>query len=184
MPKFGFQASCVSGASKVNAGTLAAIAGSNTVVRTGSINVIEHSTPLSISSTTYRTIFEWTAPPKGTGDVTFYVMVNAVNGTGTASGDQPSVGMTKVINEKPAASITENQISQEFEIFPNPCSNVVNIKSNHTHALIYTIYDALGKEITGGMNQNLIDVATLQNGFYLIKIQNEQYQKLIPFVKQ
>lgn len=184
LAKFGFQASCVSGTTtKVNAGTLAAMPGSNTAVKTGTINVIEHTKALGATSFQYVSIFEWTAPPAGTGDVTFYVMVNAVNGNGTASGDEPGVGMTKTFYEK-TTSIGEIKNNIASKVYPNPCTNVLNIESASNDKFMATVYDLNGRQVIAPSHQNNIDVSALVAGVYLLRLNTEDGQQTATFVKQ
>lgn len=182
--KFGFQASCVSGTTtKVNAGTLAAMPGSNTAVKTGAINVIEHTKALDATSFQYVSIFEWTAPPAGTGDVTFYVMVNAVNGNGTTSGDEPGVGMTKTFYEK-TTSIGEIKNNIASKIYPNPCTNVLSIESASNDKFMATVYDLNGRQVIAPSHENNLDVSALAAGVYLLRLNTEDGQQSATFVKQ
>lgn len=184
LPKFGFQVSCVSGTTtKVNAGTLAAMPSSNTVVKTGPINVIEHTKALDATSFQYVTIFEWTAPPAGTGDVTFYAMVNAVDGTGTTANDQPSVGMTKTFYEK-TTSIGEIKNNIASKIYPNPCDNLLNIETTSNDKFMATVYDLAGRQVIAPSHQNNIDVSALNAGVYMLRLNTENGQQTATFVKQ
>ncbi|MES2477849.1 MAG: choice-of-anchor V domain-containing protein [Bacteroidota bacterium] len=185
LPKFGFQVSCVSGTTtKVNAGTLAAMPSSNTVVKTGTINVIEHTKALSASAIfQYEVIFEWTAPPAGTGDVTFYAMVNAVNNNGLSTGDEPSVGMTKTFYEK-TTSIGEIKNEIASKIYPNPCTNVLNIEAAGSAKFMATVYDLAGRVVIAPAHQSSIDVSALTSGVYLLRLNTEDGQQTATFVKQ
>lgn len=185
LPKFGFQVSCVSGTTtKVNAGTLAAMPSSNTVVKTGTINVIEHTKALAYSSLfQYEVIFEWTAPPAGTGDVTFYAMVNAVDGTGTTANDQPGVGMTKTFYEK-TTSIGEIKNEIASKIYPNPCTNVLNIEAAGSAKFMATVYDLAGRQVIAPAHQSNIDVSSLTTGVYMLRLNTEDGQQTTTFVKQ
>ena len=184
LPKFGFQASCVSGTTtKINAGTLAAMPSSNTVVKTGPINVIEHTKALTATSLQYVSIFEWTAPPAGTGDVTFYVIVNAVDGTNTPANDQPSIGMTKTFYEK-TTSINEKINNIASKVYPNPCSNVLNIETTSTAKFMATVYDVAGRQVIAPSHQSSIDVSSLTNGLYMLRLNTEEGQQTVSFIKQ
>jgi hypothetical protein len=185
LPKFGFQISCVSGTTtKVNAGTMVAIASSNTVVRTGTINVLEQTKALSPNTTLqYQVIFEWTAPPAGTGSVTFYAVINAVNANGSESGDQPSIGLTKTITEK-TTSINEINNNIASKIFPNPCSNMLNIEAASNAKYVATVYDLAGRQVLAASHQSNIDVSSLSAGVYLLRLNTEDAQQTVTFIKQ
>lgn len=182
LSKFGFQVSCVN-ASKANAGTLAAMAGSNTAVRSGAINVLEQTTTLNATSLQYTKVFEWTAPPAGTGNVTFYVIVNGVNGNGTTSGDEPSTGLTKTFYEK-TTSIKENNIKIAQNIYPNPCQSVLHFETTNNEEVNASICDITGKIIMANIKGNSVDVSQLANGVYLLRLSNDQGQQVATFVKQ
>ncbi|MCW3122131.1 MAG: surface protein [Flavipsychrobacter sp.] len=91
LPKFGFQVSTVKTSSpSTNAGTLAAITGAHMGTYTG-ISIIEHSSAMTPTSgsggpgTTYMVMIPWTAPVAGTGSVTSFAVINAVNADGGAT---------------------------------------------------------------------------------------------------
>ena len=188
LPKFGFQLSCVKKTTtkpKVNAGTIAAKASTNTATKTTSdgIVVLEHTSPLSITGTAYTVSFEWTAPASGTGAVEFFAMVNAVNGTGTSSGDAPSTGLTYTINETPA-SIGEIKNEIASKIYPNPCTNVLNIEAAGSAKFMATVYDLAGRVVIAPAHQSNIDVSALTSGVYLLRLNTEDGQQTATFVKQ
>lgn len=96
LPGFGYQVSVVKDVSGTisNAGTLIAPVGSHTVSPGSSgITVVEHtgsqspSTGTGSSGSTYSRDIPWTAPAAGTGCATIYGVINAVNNSGTSSGD-------------------------------------------------------------------------------------------------
>lgn len=184
LPKFGFQASCVSGTTtKVNAGNIEAIAGSFTAVRPGTIKVIEHTKALSATSFQYVSVFEWTAPPAGTGDVTFYVVVNAVNDDGLSTGDEPSGAMTQIFKENTSSSVKiKSNIASK--IYPNPCNDVLNIETASKNKLMSSVYDLAGRQVIAPSHQNNIDVSSLTAGFYLLRLNTEDGQQTATFVKQ
>jgi hypothetical protein len=89
-PAFGFQFSAVSGVGvgQVQAGTFSSIpANAHTVVVNG-LTLVEHSSAISSAGGIYTEAFSWTAPAAGTGTVSLYVALNAVNLNGNNSGDE------------------------------------------------------------------------------------------------
>lgn len=79
--------------------------------------------------------------------------------------------------------LNEDHFSEEInsiEIFPNPSSTHINIKSSkHTNMNSYGIYDLKGALIKEGIleeksNPIKIDVSTLQTGMYLVSIFNNK----------
>lgn len=184
LPKFGFQIACVK-SDKTSAGTLTATA-TNTVKRTlGGVQIIEHTAALPQGSLpgTYNVSFDWTAPAAGTGAVTFAGIFNAVNGTGDQSGDEPSNGLTQVFNEQPA-SIGEIKNEIASKIYPNPCTNVLNIEAAGSAKFMATVYDLAGRVVIAPAHQSNIDVSALTSGVYLLRLNTEDGQQTATFVKQ
>ena len=70
-----------------------------------------------------------------------------------------------------------------FDIYPNPTSDYLNISNIHTDFKVQ-IYSILGSKLLDYSNARRINVESLNNGVYLIKIinQNHTYSKL--FVKK
>ncbi len=78
------------------------------------------------------------------------------------------------------ANTTEH--SQEVKIFPNPCSNEINIFLPNNTLTEYTIFSISGKILDSGTIENTnnrINTANLSEGIYLIRIGN----RLLKFVK-
>lgn len=55
--------------------------------------------------------FKWTAPPIGSGNVTFYSASNGVNGNGGTTGDVPGSPIVNVITEAPTGNFTYSSTS-------------------------------------------------------------------------
>lgn len=120
LPKFGYQVAAVkTAATGTNAGTMTAPSGSHLTSVPG-INITEHSAPLTATTgtggtgTTYVVNIPWTAPATGTGSVTLYGVINAVNGTGGADATDRWANNSAVITE--ATSTTVAPILGTLEI--------------------------------------------------------------------
>jgi hypothetical protein len=70
-----------------------------------------------------------------------------------------------------------NEEISNLSVFPNPTENTLTIDGDYTSA---TIYDLFGKLVLTTDYQNTIDVSTLSNGIYFIKVDNTT----IKFIKQ
>lgn len=112
LPKFGYQVSAVKfvSGSPSSVGTLSAPTGSHTSTVSG-IRLVEHNSALTATSgsggagTTYVVDIPWTAPSSGTGCVTLYSILNAVNSSFSAdAGDLWNYTSTTVYES--VASIT------------------------------------------------------------------------------
>ena len=89
----------------------------------------------------------------------------------------------------------EQSISNKFKIlsYPNPVSNVLNVSYIRTQSKIinFTIVDLLGKVVLSieenssqllGENIKSINVSTLDNGNYFLKISSEGVVENMPFI--
>jgi Secretion system C-terminal sorting domain len=78
---------------------------------------------------------------------------------------------------KNTISLTETNLEKGFEIYPNPASDILQIKTNYENEETYQIFNSLGKHILTSQ-ENSIDISHLSNGYYLVKVGNE-YKKFI-----
>ncbi|MDC0204880.1 T9SS type A sorting domain-containing protein [Flavobacteriales bacterium] len=89
----------------------------------------------------------------------------------------------------------EQSVSNKFKIstYPNPVNNVLNVSytKNQSAIINFTIVDVLGKAVlkvednSSSLSGNLIksiNVSTLNNGNYFLKIYSESVVESIPFV--
>lgn len=132
LPKFGFQIGSIVGAvattTPVNAGTWTAPFPTNTkyvAPKAGKfvVGIVEQTAPITATSgtggngTTYVQTFNWTAPVAGTGTISFWAVINAVNGTGGDSGDKYNTNHLSITELLPSTTLTVT-------------SSTVNIKCN------------------------------------------------------
>lgn len=119
LPKFGFQIGSIVGSTAVttpvNAGTWNAPFPTNTkytAPKAGKfvVGIVEQTTALAATTgtggngTTYVQTFNWTAPAAGTGTISFWAALNAVNNNGGDSGDKYNTGHI-TINELVASAL-------------------------------------------------------------------------------
>lgn len=111
----------------------------------------------------------WTAPTTGTGDVTFYMAGNAVNGNNATNGDNAvldNVTFSEVIPD------TANGISQldedKIKLFPNPAVNTITIQSSSDYVEIYNLKGEL--VIAQNLKNKMIDLSSLNAGLYFVKV--------------
>lgn len=100
----------------------------------------------------------------------------------TGNGSQNGVGFWQT-----ALSIDGFEAQNAILMFPNPTTNMLNIKlaSSVTNASI-SIFDMLGKTVMSQIinTSNALDVSKLVSGLYLVKIQTNQGLHTRRFVKQ
>nr|WP_321228745.1 FG-GAP-like repeat-containing protein [uncultured Psychroserpens sp.] len=80
----------------------------------------------------------------------------------------------------------ENSFVNDLVIYPNPTKDVLKISSIESlQDAIYTIFDINGRRIMNSkLNQNTIDVSTLNTGNYILRIVSGNSIKSQKFIKQ
>ncbi|MEO8516788.1 MAG: M4 family metallopeptidase, partial [Flavobacterium sp.] len=85
---------------------------------------------------------------------------------------------------------TTNQIGNEannydFNMYPNPVDNVLNVSLLDNRAASYKIYNLIGQEVKGGnLNQKEISVSDLGSGVYIFEINDGQKTITKKFIKK
>ncbi|MFI5222312.1 MAG: T9SS type A sorting domain-containing protein, partial [Bacteroidia bacterium] len=209
LPRFGFQIATIVGSS---AQTTPVATGSwKTPYPTGThfaaaqpqnmaICVVEHGSALSPSTgtggngTTYTRTFNWAAPAAGTGVISIWGVLNAVNGNSNADAGDHWNTKNISINEWPAnagiASPVVNRFS--FHVFPNPVSTLLNMEYflNENGNVSVKLLDLQGNEVavlfnetqsSGPQSLSLPLSSDLHEGIYLLNtiINNEQIVRKI-----
>lgn len=100
-PQYGFQTTAAATATSANINNWGALPVNTHNELVSGRNYVEHSTRLTSGTIN----IPWTAPSKGTGEVTFWTAGNLVNGTGSSSSDQP-VNTNLVIQEDQLVPVT------------------------------------------------------------------------------
>ncbi|MCX6275756.1 MAG: T9SS type A sorting domain-containing protein [Bacteroidetes bacterium] len=113
----------------------------------GSGKYITHTTAGTSGAGSILWSFNWTAPPAGSGDVTFYGAFNFSNHNNATSGDIIKLNELTV-GEDLNLHTQEINAPEDFVIFPNPVNDFanINVPKNTTPEQI-NIFDALGKHI-------------------------------------
>lgn len=85
-----------------------------------------------------------------------------------------TLSFQEVSNELCTLSLETLQISnEEPKIFPNPTSNILNIKEGTKKIKGIGVFDVSGRQILNGSYRNTINMTSLSNGIYFIKINYE-----------
>ena len=188
----GFEALLPSGA---NGGTLAA--GTGTTLKNATVggnsrrNVCQSSMATGSNSKTFT--FHWTAPVAGTGNVTFYAVGLAANGTGNENGDYVYT-TSQAITEAPAGVAEMEVKALEINLFPNPAVDQLNVNYalSESAKVGYIIYDLTGNVVYsktegrfGGNQTSHVDVSELATGAYIFTLQvNGKPQSSQRFLKK
>lgn len=190
---FGFQIMSVNGTG-AQAGNIGMANFPNThVIPVGGRQILEHNLPLGGSNNTISISFDWTAPPAGTGPVTFHAMFNAVNLNGLAdAGDRPSNPFSHVVNER-GVGVAELDARIEIAAYPNPSPGDFALKFEDADAGTYevTAIDLSGRiihtqtiDISMGVANTTIHAAGWASGMYLLRINKGQAMRTLTVVKQ
>ena len=80
----------------------------------------------------------------------------------------------------------EDSFVNDLVIYPNPTKDVIRISTNgNLQGAIYTVFDINGKRVLNAkLNQDTIDVSTLNTGNYILRIVSGNSIKSQKFIKQ
>ena len=178
LPGFGFQVSAALGNHT--------LAGSYTIPDTamrnmhtfvcGATTVVEHTNTLlpdAAGVNKYSVAFYWTAPAPFTDSVSFYALLNAVNGDGGKSGDYPDAAPTVTIYEDALdLVVTVGYPGREVSLYPNPATTVLNIAADEkiTSVAVSNISGRVVFLNYYNTGQVQINVAGLSSGIYFVKV--------------
>jgi len=191
LPEFGYQFAAVSGTSpsQVAAGT--PTAPTNSHVKTlGAIKIVEHSTVLSATTGSYRLSIPWTAPAAGTGTVTMYCTINAVDGLGGPDAADKN-GNTSITLSEGYVGVPELANNIEITAFPNPTTSTLNLKmGNAIGTYAVNVLDMTGRKVytsiinaSGATTQTAINCSSWAKGNYAVQISQDGAQRVVPVVK-
>lgn len=182
-----------------NAGTMQSPGSGVKFLNAGARRNAVHSTTKLASSGTATFTFQWVAPAEGTGNATFYVAANAVNGNASTSGDFPITPISYVVTEGAVPTTTftgvrENsaELTNNLSVFPNPANGITTISYDlkQNAAVSVELTDMTGKTVKSllsetqpaGAHSHVLNLQSVPAGVYFIKtsVNNKKAsQKLI-----
>lgn len=118
------------------------------------------------------------------GRIAFRYLVPNTGGSGT---NGSVVGIDDFYYKSVLSSQAELEKNKMIEIFPNPASTLLQFTSVNFSAKYYSFIDFTGKVVrTGTFNEknHSINVEDLSNGFYTIRITENNSTQTLKFVKQ
>ena len=126
---------------------------------------------------------QWTAPPAGTGPVSFYVAINKSNANNQVIGDEIYVSSLTI--QESGVGIAENLDQFVGTIYPNPAQEYIHVNAPKNSAI--SVYDLNGNKVqdhiaTGSLMR--MDVSLLPKGVYYLAISSENQLASRVFVKQ
>ncbi len=93
--------------------------------------------------------------------------------------------LVKVINSEDSLSVGIDEISDStVNVYPNPAHSVLNIEGPAQNSII-SIFDLSGKIFVDNKPvNNILDISSLQEGIYIIRIINNGRTEWIKFIKK
>lgn len=162
------------------------------VVRTkliGSGKYITHTSAGTTGAGSILWSFNWTAPPAGSGDVTFYGAFNFSNHNNASSGDLIKLH-EMTVSEDLSVQTQEINSSEDFIIYPNPVKDFAYINFPKITTLEQvSIYNIIGVKImTNACNQLSgrleLDLSHLEKGTYYVSFETKKGSFSSKMIKQ
>ena len=75
-----------------------------------------------------------------------------------------------------------NKLENKYEIYPIPVTEIINIK-NLEKQLYFEVITLTGRKVKAGYTKGTIPVNKLNNGIYLIMLENGNKRNILKFVK-
>ena len=128
---------------------------------------VEHNDPIPADSISIT----WTAPDADSGPVTFYASGNAVNGNFSPGRDGATRGSFNIAEGTTTSTVTVE--NAKLDLYPNPTYGNIIIPSDvQVESVRITSMDGLQKQFT--KNNNVVNIASLSAGIYLMTIRDQQ----------
>ena len=71
---------------------------------------------------------------------------------------------------------------QQLEVYPNPVSDVLNIRNLPCDVVEYAVFNVLGQKVTAGYSSGYLSVAGLEKGLYILQIKGDNYLETVKFI--
>jgi hypothetical protein len=187
---FGFQLTALN-SSNANAGTFSNLPGNIHSSTVGGKLIVEHATALAKTNNQYEATFQWKAPATGTGAITFYGVINAVNNNSQTAGDKPGSPFTKVLAQGVPVGVSNAEETISIQAYPNPATTQLHLKNLEKGNYDLCAYDISGKNIyntnvtiTGTGQETSINTIDWASGIYHIQLSKEGMKQTIVVMKQ
>lgn len=134
----------------------------------------------------------WTAPPAGTGPVSFYAAGNAVNRNGTTSGDGAASDVLKINEDISTAAEDQSVRILAWSVWPNPVqeSAYLNLELQQAGNYRLLVFNMAGQQVwesvqdfNSGLNRVDLPVASWHPGLYVVKIENKKFSQSLKMLK-
>ncbi|HET6225664.1 MAG TPA: choice-of-anchor V domain-containing protein [Bacteroidia bacterium] len=185
----GFEALTSAGA---NAGTLTA--GTGTVLKSATIGgnsrtSVTHAKNGGTGTDSHAFTFTWKAPATDIGKITFYCAGNAANSSASESGDYIYTTSQVVTSPSTVGIVEQHALAKQITVYPNPTTDYIQItdQGNKLTVMDISILDlkgALIRQVKNVSPTDKLEVADLNTGTYLLKIDAEGKTAFKQFVRQ
>lgn len=176
---YGFMLKSSHSGGTVHAGTFgSAYPTKNTYIRFMSgFYIVEQKWQIPAEDGSFTTWIEWTAPPTGTGDVTMEFAVCSSDSSLTPTGDHWKKSKV-TLKEGLAATVDYVVQNIPVNIYPNPVTDVLNVrmKGNHANPYVYHVLNMNGAVVQEGTLQRIeesINISRLPHGTYILKLSDD-----------
>ena len=207
LPGFGFQVTATVGTTELATPTTAgtwgtAPAGAQVSAPQANnfvLSVFEQAGVLSPASgsggsgTIYTDSITWTAPAAGTGSISLWTALNAVNNNGGADGGDlwnvAHIIITEDTVARTNAGISSVSQTNAVNVFPNPVTNLLNLQWDNTQkgaslVSIYTMTGQLMSQQTLETNNYSVNTTDWAPGIYLVNMQKGGESTAMRVLKQ
>jgi hypothetical protein len=124
---------------------------------------------------------DWIAPSKGTGSLKLFLAVLATNNNQTTGGDMVLIDTLELSENLTADVPSIEDITLSF--YPNPVHTQLHIEGYSNRNSQITIVNLEGKIVEESKFRNVLNVASLQPGKYILMIEDQDVVLRKPFVK-
>lgn len=151
------------------------------IVTNGSLQYMTHTIHSYQGTDSVVWTFEWKAPAKGTGSVTFYGCFNCGNGNSSAANTFVFPATLTVIESATDGVGNLRSENASFSVFPNPAKQQINISYNLKQAanVEVNMYGMDGRKISnllsnmvceGNHTDNITLPSSINSGVYFIQL--------------
>lgn len=180
---FGFQMICLEDDSDSNVPGWSNPSSNAQLSTSGGRNYVEQD---GISTSNVFTV-DWTAPEAGTGDLTFYLGANAVNGANGNNGDRAALSSVSISEtlvdtmDTTTTNVAHLPGRPSWRVYPNPAHGQILFDGLESGSQV-SIYDVQGALVRTEWFTAFkeMDVRDLEPGLYLIRSENRsEVQRLL-----
>ena len=116
--------------------------------------------------------FRFQCDASANADLIYIDQVTITGISGTARGENNQLIALGTF-DRPDSGDT-NLLEDDFRIYPNPVKNVLNVKLLGSNSTSFKIINVLGQMVKSGVfTQEKIDVSSLENGMYILQVNND-----------